>query len=70
MCLEQLEEQFHFIMQCLDTEAKINYYAERKRIFKDVDLHNVYLFAIRMEETDELEKQYGGDSLGNANCDR
>ncbi|XP_050307784.1 zinc finger protein 827-like [Anthonomus grandis grandis] len=57
-CLEQFEEQFNFIMQCLDTESKINYYCETKNILTNVDLHNVYQFSIRMEESGENGKQY------------
>jgi len=57
ICLEQLEEQFHFIMQCLDTEEKINYYCERKGIFKQIDLHSVYLFSM-MEDNEDVDKQY------------
>ncbi|ERL94511.1 zinc finger protein 711 [Dendroctonus ponderosae] len=58
LCLEQLEEQFQFIMQCLDTEAKISCYSESKKIFKGVELRAVHVFSITMEESDELEKPY------------
>lgn len=70
MCLEQLEEQFHFIMQCLDTEAKINFYSERKHVFSDIDLYNVCLFAVCMEEVDEIDKYVEGpESLHNCDTD-
>ncbi|XP_066146144.1 RE1-silencing transcription factor B-like isoform X2 [Euwallacea fornicatus] len=66
-CLEQLEEQFHFIMQCLDTEAKINYYSEKKFLFKNINLYNVCSFTVSIEESEDVRDM---EALENDSCDR
>ncbi|CAG9762969.1 unnamed protein product [Ceutorhynchus assimilis] len=60
-CLEQLEEHFHFIMQCLDTEAKISFYSVKEAIFHNVDLSKITPFyasmeKIQLEESSVVEK--------------
>lgn len=67
VCLEQLEDQFHFIIQCLDTEEKVNYYCERKHISREIDLHSVYLFSM-VDDNEDMDKQY--DIVDNSDMKR
>ncbi|XP_060531018.1 zinc finger Y-chromosomal protein 1-like [Cylas formicarius] len=65
ICLELLEEQFHFVMQCLDSEEKINYYCEKKNCYKQINLHSVYLFSMCIEDDSNMEKLNVSDGFSN-----
>lgn len=63
VCLENLEEYFNFIMECLSTEEKINYYCEVNKSIKKVNLHNVYVFSESVDNDDISNTCVGVDQI-------